>query len=256
MKTGSPAAVPSNEKQGPTRFPNTRWSLILEAREGNEEDLNTLFQAYWFPVYGSFYDKVRNHHDAEDLTQRLFSEIVRRNDLESLAPVNGRFRSFLKAAIKNLHCNFVAERTAKKRGGNASPLSIDSGKAQSWLDLESFEDNDPGRIFDQRWILSVLESARRNLRFSMQEQGKGKLYEELEELLLPRSRASSYAEIASRLNQAEGTIRVKAFRIREQYRYEIRSCIRETVGNAKEAEEEIKYLSSLAGFSFSPGSRH
>ena len=38
----------------PGRFPTTRWTLILSARAGDEQRrlaLDTLFAAYWRPVY-------------------------------------------------------------------------------------------------------------------------------------------------------------------------------------------------------------
>lgn len=251
----SPPEPNSSADQLPGRYPNTQWSLVLAAGDEDERALNTLLKAYWFPVYGAFYDKVRNHHDAEDLTQRLFFELHRRRDFAKLNPTKGRFRAFLKAAVGNLHRNFVSERTAQKRGGERTPISIDEERARQWLESESAEDADPSTIFDRRWLFSVLEIAKRNLRHSLIEQGQVAQYEALEDFLLPQSRTVSYAEIATRLNQKEGTARVTAFRIRERFRDQIRACILETVSSAAEAQEEIDYLSALIGTDLAPTAR-
>lgn len=230
------------------RYPVTRWSLVIAAAGGDEKAINDLFQSYWFPVYGAFYDRVKNHHDAEDLTQRFFADIHRREDLQKLDPERGSFRAFLKTAVGHMFSNYVNEVTAIKRGGGRAIISINETKAEQWLRQEPSEAQDPGVLFDRRWIFTLLENAKTDLRRSYTEKGKEHLFEALEDFLLPQARPIPYSEIAARLDQKEGTTRVTAHRIRERFRELIRYHILETVNDSAQAEDELGYLSSLVGF--------
>ncbi|MCG8600703.1 MAG: hypothetical protein MI807_11215, partial [Verrucomicrobiales bacterium] len=237
MKTKARIADEKPEYAGSVRYPATRWSLVQAAGDGDQEALNTLFEAYWFPVYGAFFDKVKNHHDAEDLTQKLFSDFYRREDLAAMAPENGRFRSFLKVAADHLHCNFVDEKTALKRGGDKPTFSVDADKAKEWLLQESAHLSDPSEIFDRRLLYSILETAKTNLRHILTEQGKAEVYDALEDALLPQAREHPFEVIAQRLNQTPGAARVTAYRVREQYRQQIRMGFLRIVESIEEAEE-------------------
>lgn len=240
-------SIPSPDRQKNARYPVTRWSLVIAAADGNEKALNDLCQSYWFPIYGAFYDKVKNHHDAEDLSQRFFADILRRQDLRKLDPERGLFRAFLKTAIGHMFSNFVDENAAQKRGGGKAIVSINEGKAEEWLRRESAEEEDPGVLFDRRWIFALLENAKTDLRRAYSEQGKQNLFEVLEDFLLTQSRTIPYSEIAAQLNLKVGTARVNAHRIRERYRDLIRTRILETVNGSAQLEEELGYLSKLVG---------
>lgn len=233
------------------RYPVTRWSLVMAAADGNEKALNDLCESYWFPIYGAFFDKVQNHHDAEDLSQRFFADILRRQDLRKLDRERGLFRAFLKTSIGNMFANFVDESNALKRGGGKTILSISEGKAEEWLRQENPITEDPGVLFDRRWIFSLLEIAKTDLRRSYAEQGKQLLFEELEDFLLTQARTIPYSEIAARLNIKAGTARVNAHRIRARYRELIRIRIHETVDKSAQVDEELRYLSGLIGIDMS-----
>lgn len=242
--------VQSSDSFRAGRYPKTHWALVYSAGAGETRALEELFRRYWFPVYGAFFDKLKDHHEAEDLTQRLFSEIFRRGDIARLRQENGHFRSFLKASIGNLFSNYVAERKTLKRGGTETVLSIDSDKAGEWLEQEPAEADDPGTMFDRRWIFAVVENAKNHLRCEHLAEGRLDQFETYQEFLLPQERAKSYAEVASELNQKEGTVRVNAYRIRQQFREQIRSTILDTVGSYVEADAELEYLSCLSGIDF------
>ena len=84
-------------------FPRTRWSIILEAKgEGEEAEgaFAELMKLYRKPIYASFYHHCKNEEDAKDLTQSFILGLLRRDDIKKIDPEKGRFRSFLRAAIK------------------------------------------------------------------------------------------------------------------------------------------------------------
>ena len=80
------------------RFATTRWSLVLDARDGESHDSNEalaeLCESYWFPLYA--FVRRQGHHadDAADLTQAYFAKLLEKDYLQDVRPEAGRFRSF------------------------------------------------------------------------------------------------------------------------------------------------------------------
>src|SRR5687768_13477436 len=106
---------------GGTAFPSTRWSQLIGSKSSSPDyrkGLERILLEYWKPVY-VFVRRAwgKSNEDAKDLTQSFFAEIIEKDLLAKYAPHRGRFRTFLKAALKN----FLADehRTAgrQKRGG-------------------------------------------------------------------------------------------------------------------------------------------
>lgn len=229
------------------QFPQTRWSLVLAAGSNDEEALNELFQIYWFPVYASFRDHAGNHHDAEDLVQRLFTQLHRRRDFEKLDPEKGRFRSYLKAAIKHQFYNHLDRQGAIKRGGHDVIVSIDQQAAEHRYSAEPSHGEDPATLFDRRWIMTILEASKTDLRREYAEKERRNEFEVLEDFLIPNAREIPYEDVASQLGRKPGSVRVAAFRIRKRYRELIRERIAETVNGSQEMEMEFGHLSGLVG---------
>ncbi len=113
--------------------------------------LAELFGAYWYPIYALIR---RKGHDAEaalDLTQDYFARLLEKGTVAAADPVNGRFRSFLRA-----DCSFfLADRRdrdrALKRGGGRPLLSIDARDAEGRFLREPSHDRTPERMFERDW---------------------------------------------------------------------------------------------------------
>src|SRR5438874_906756 len=96
----------------PHQFANTRWSLIVQARGDGplaRAALETLCQAYWFPLYAFVRRSGYSQHDAEDLTQAFFTHVLASDFIGRAMPEKGRFRSFLLVSLRN----FVAKQHAR-----------------------------------------------------------------------------------------------------------------------------------------------
>src|SRR5689334_4587988 len=110
-------------------FQPTRWTLIAEAngpdRAAARSALEQLCAAYWYPLYA--YVRRRGHgpEDAEDLVQGFFVRLLKRDYFAAASRERGRLRSFL---IHQMDCWMTDDsrrRTAAKRGGGQSPVSLD-----------------------------------------------------------------------------------------------------------------------------------
>ena len=80
------------------QFPVTRWSVIDAVKSQDPEEharaLDTLFAAYWKPVYK--YVRLRWNRpaeDAQDLTQGFFAEVLERELLAKYDPAKSKLRT-------------------------------------------------------------------------------------------------------------------------------------------------------------------
>ena len=73
----------SSEPVGAARFATTRWSIVNSAGVDSSSDaqvaLESLCQAYWFPLYAYVRKRVVNVEEAQDLTQAFFEQLLEKN---------------------------------------------------------------------------------------------------------------------------------------------------------------------------------
>src|ERR1700731_2033485 len=120
------------------QFPVTRWSVIDAVKSQKPEEhargLDTLFAAYWKPVYK--YVRLRWNRpadDAQDLTQGFFVQLIERGLLEKFDPAKSRLRTYLRVCVDSFVMN--EEKAAKrlKRGGTVSHVALDFAGAEEEL---------------------------------------------------------------------------------------------------------------------------
>ena len=150
------------------RFATTQWNVVIEARDGTESQarlaLETLCQAYWFPLYA--YVRSRGHaaDEARDLTQAFFAELLGRNFLDVIDRSKGRFRSFLLASLEHFLSHERDKANALKKGGGVQPISLDAADAETRLRFEPADSETPEKVFERRWGLTVMERTMERLR--------------------------------------------------------------------------------------------
>ena len=137
---------------GRSRFPDTRWSLVVEAasHERSNQALEELCRNYWYPLYAFARRRGLPEQDAQDVTQGFFADILRREDLSKVAPERGRFRSFMLTGLKNYISNEFRNRKAAKRGGDAIQLSLEVDFEDRYL-KEPAEESTPETLFQRSW---------------------------------------------------------------------------------------------------------
>src|SRR5438309_833558 len=89
------------ESAAARRFASTRWSLVVAAGQGSPEAqqaLATLCQIYWYPLYAYARRRLANTHDAQDLRQGFFAQVLEKDYLQAADRQRGKFRSFLLTA--------------------------------------------------------------------------------------------------------------------------------------------------------------
>ncbi|MCI0535434.1 MAG: hypothetical protein L0Z50_09400 [Verrucomicrobiales bacterium] len=110
--------------EGAKNFRTTHWSIVLQAGDGGDScsaaALEHLCAAYWYPLYGYLRRRGYDPHEAQDLTQEFFAQLLQRRFLDAVGPEKGKFRSFLLAAMNNFLAN-------QPLGANMEMASAKSG---------------------------------------------------------------------------------------------------------------------------------
>ncbi len=235
--------VPSHEKQ--PLMPISRWSLVLRA---SAEDgaatraLGELMTLYWEPLY--FYARRRGWsvEDAEDSVQGFYSELVRRQAVKRADQERGRLRTFFLSAFENFLNGQWRAASAQKRGGGEALLSLDVAMAEGHYAAELVDALSPERIFDRRWISTVLERVLVALRTEHVAAGKGALFEVLHSALARDTSHFGYAEAGASLGLSENAVKKAVARLRAKYRAELQREIADTLSNPADVENELLAL--------------
>ena len=118
-----------SSSEAPRVFPNTRWSVVLAARQPSPESaaaLEAICRAYWYPLYAYVRRCGQSPHDAQDLTQAFFCRLLEKRLLDFADREKGRLRSFLIASLKNFMSNEWRRAATQRRGGGQAPAQIDT----------------------------------------------------------------------------------------------------------------------------------
>ena len=205
---------------GSSRFPATRWTLVIAAGDPNRKDtrsaLVSLCESYWYPLYSYLRRRGYPADDAQDLTQEFFVRVLEGRYLDRADPEKGRFRSFILTSLKFFVADEGDRQRAQKRGGGAVlPLDFDSGEDR--YQREPAHDETPERIFERRWALAVLDRVMDKLRTEFLHHGRSEHFERLKIFLLGQSDAP-YAALAQEMKTSEGALKVAIHRLRKRYR--------------------------------------
>ena len=241
----------SNSRPAPDYFATTHWSVVLTAQRTDttraQDALAKLCQTYWYPLYAFVRRQGHSPHDAQDLTQEFFARLLAKNYLAGVAPEKGNFRSFLLAAMKHFLANEWDRAHAAKRGGGQAIISLDDTDAEERYQLEPVDNMTADKLFDRRWVLTLLEQVMTRLRSEYAELGNAELYAKLKDNLAGSRESAPYSQLATELKMSEGAVKVAVHRLRARYREMLREEIAQTVSNQAEVDEEIHHLFALLG---------
>ncbi len=204
--------------------------------------LDSLCQAYWYPLYAFARRRGKQPDDARDLTQSFFARVLEKDSLNAADQERGRFRTFLLTVFKRFLANEHQREQAQKRGGGQRLVSIDVADGERRLSLEPSDDWTPEREFERSWAVTLLEQVLGRLQVDYESKGKGPLFECLKPFLTAADDADSYAKIAADRDMTVGAIKVAVHRLRQRYRDLIRQEVASTVAHEDDADDELGQL--------------
>jgi RNA polymerase sigma-70 factor (ECF subfamily) len=231
-----------NNLRGAGRFPTTSWSLIVNARNLNDqvsrEALGRLCSSYWLPVFVFIRRKGLDPDQAKDCTQDFFVAVLEKDYLAGVARSKGNFRSFLLAAVTHFLSNRFESERAQKRGGGLRIFSLDMEDAEGAYRSEPASSLTPEELFEYRWATSLLEDTLGQLRNGY----AGDDFDELKPFLTGEEAHGDGVAAAERLGMSAGAFKVAVHRLRKRYRDVLRAEIAKTVADPAQVDEEIRFL--------------
>jgi RNA polymerase sigma factor (sigma-70 family) len=244
MSSMSSASPASDE---PRVFPNTRWSVVLAARQPTPESadaMESICRAYWQPLYTYVRRCGKSPHDAQDLTQEFFYRLIEKRWLDAADSEKGKLRTFLIVALKRFMLNEWDKLSAQRRGGGQLHGQIDTAFAESRLAADS-QTLAPDEAYDQQWALTLLELTLNRLRAEFAATGKASEYDALKPCLLAVRGAIDYAGVAGQLGVNEGAARVAAHRLRKRFREIYREEIAQTLAEGVDLGAEMSHMAAV-----------
>jgi RNA polymerase sigma factor (sigma-70 family) len=242
-------SVPS--AQGPSLFVTTHWSVVLAAKDKASPDsaaaLEALCRTYWYALYAFVRRQGHAAPDAQDLTQEFFARLLAKDYLSAAAREKGRFRTFLRVALKRFLANEWDRARRQKRGGGHTPLSLDTEMGEERYRAEGSDGLPPDRLYERRWAMTLLEQTLARLRAEHAAVGKTVEFERLKGVLMADRGAIEYGALAEALDLSEGAARVAVHRLRKRFRELFRAAVADTVSGPEEVEDELRYLVGILG---------
>lgn len=243
------SAAPSSRNtttQPDPLFLTTHWSVVLAAKNRQSPNyshaLETLCQTYWYPLYAFVRGSGYSPPDAQDLTQGFFAQLLAKDHLRVVEREKGRFRTFLKMAMKRFLSHERERNQAAKRGGGQVHLSFDTDTAEQRFQAERSDSLGADELYDRRWALTLLSEATTRLSAEYAAAGKSAELAGLKPYLTVERGSIPYAQVAADLKTTEGAARVAVHRLRKRFRTVFRQLIGETVSEGDEVDEEMRHI--------------
>ncbi|HRF01388.1 MAG TPA: sigma-70 family RNA polymerase sigma factor [Pirellulaceae bacterium] len=235
----------SDERDDRFGFGSTRWSRVLATGEADEGRRDVAFEElcarYWSPVYAFIRRLGHDPHDAQDLTQAFFAQVLQRQAFARADPTRGRFRTYLKTLVRHFLSDEHGRRNALRRGGGLTFVSLDVSSAETRL-ADPTTDDSPDARFEREWALQVVESALTTLESEARDKGRSDQWEVLRSYLSMESEPPSYPETAARLGMTVTALKVAVHRLRQRFRELLRSTIADTLEDRSEVDDELAQL--------------
>jgi RNA polymerase sigma factor (sigma-70 family) len=217
-------------------FPTTCWSQV---RPGSEAGLQTLARLYWRPVRAYLRTALaRTSEDAADLAQDFFVWMIETRFLEKADPSRGRFRAFVKTALRNYVADGDRRARAAKRGGSARIVPIDAGAAPDPPSTALA----PDEALDAAWRAECVERARAAVEEELRREGREVVYAVFRDYFLDASDEADYRALAERHGISTVDVSNHLARAKKLYRAKLRAVVLDTVRSPEDLEEELRWL--------------
>lgn len=204
--------------------------------------LESLCEAYWYPLYTYARRRVSDVNEAQDLTQAFFAELLEKNYVGSASPERGKFRAFLLTAFKHFLSKQWDRARADKRGGGRAPIPLDFGDADSQNRIEPCGGLTAEQLYDRQWAVTLLEQVMERLENEFAEKGRAKQLQHLTGFIVGEHSGTTYRDVAAKLNMTEAAAKMAAHRMRRRFRHLLRKEIAETVDGPDDVDDEIRNL--------------
>jgi RNA polymerase sigma-70 factor (ECF subfamily) len=199
----------------------TRPSLIAGLRRGDRKlAMPALFKDYRMSLLAFLRGLGCGRDNAEDVTQAFFAAMLKPGFFDSFDPERGRFRNWLRGALRRFYWNW----NAKARREQAADLArvvepIDDDDATSAM----------ARAFDRAFTEVVMGRALERLRRWYADEGKQELFSELHLATLGERRAANDAAMSKVVGKSISLLKKWRYEEKQTWMLRYRGCLREEI---------------------------
>lgn len=223
-------------------FPTTCWTRLCE-RDARPEALETLAARYWPAVVAWLARGVaRDEHEARDLAQGFFVHVAESGLLDKADRRRGRFRAFLKTALRNWTASEARKLRSEARGGALRFVPLDDPRVD-----EVPEELAPDDALDAAWRAALVRGALERTRARLEARGHAVRYLVFHAYHVGGEAALDYAALAARHGISRVDVSNHLARAKAAFREELRALVLETVGNDEDLRAELAWLIEGAG---------
>jgi RNA polymerase sigma factor (sigma-70 family) len=229
-------------------FQTTHWSMVTGVAE-NPVLLEQLLQCYWGPIYAFVRRSGYSREAAADLTQEFIAQVVLERELILRAdPERGRFRTFLKSALRN----FLVDQHRRARAKGRGPVGVVQLGGDVLEKVEPCNDDAPDDAFDRQWAATILtvtlERLAANCRTSGQERHWAAFERAVIRPALGQAQAPLLEQLAQEMDLASASqVSSMIQTVRRKFRRMLSDVVAETVQEPGQAEEEMGNLRTFLG---------
>ena len=206
--------------------------------------LATLADIYWYPVYSYIRRDGNNHHDAEDLAQGFFEQVLEKENLGGADPTRAKFRTFLLTILKNFLVSEHRRRSAQKRGGGQRFVPFENADFEGRFSAEVSHDQSPESLYQRDWVSALLDRVLLELGEEYAAAGKTEIFNALKSNIAETKRGAR-DEISKDLGMSNAAIAVALHRMRTRFRSLLQQAVKKTLHKDATTEEidfEIRLL--------------
>jgi len=223
-------------------FPETVWTLVLEAADAREP-LGRLLSLYWRPIYAWIRRRwEKSIEDTKDLTQGFMEAVLDSHLLDRARRDRGSFRGYLKTALENYLIGEHRRDQAQKRGGGNARFALDAAELSQVLPVR--ETDEPGDAFDREWVSTALERGVAELQSQLRARGKSRQFEVFRVYYLDAAGGEprTYAEVARAMGLKVDDVGNYLREARDALRAILRDQVRHCVSSVEYEEYELDFL--------------
>jgi RNA polymerase sigma-70 factor (ECF subfamily) len=227
------------------QFPLTSWDLLAEASgHGGQSTiaLNEFAERYYTAVRAFIAAITRDHRDPEDLTQRFFEMVVLSGHLLRRAdPQKGRFRPYLKQAIRNFLVD-EHRRDTRSVDPDVRPDALEAG----WDTIATESSPGPDAELLRAWARSLVAIAMERLETVCEEKGQRQHFTLfVHRYVQDPDRRPPWREVGNAFALDEKTARSRAETAARRFRVILRNLIASDMGSDGDIDKELQAVIAL-----------
>ncbi len=242
----------SSARPAGDQFPTTRWSLVLGGAaagpdaEHRRAALEALARTYWRPIHAYVRSRTgKSIEDSKDLAQDFFLHLLESDLVARADPSRGRFRAFVKVALRNFLTDSARRALAAKRGGGRAVVRIDADDAP--FDIEDGAARSPEEILDDAWRAELLARATEELEAVLRDEDAETVFAVFRDYVLDGDEVD-HATLAARHGIERHTVSNHLQRAKRRYREVLRALVAETTGgDLADLDDELRWLLGRSG---------